>query len=132
VRLHFSTCFYLILLSLLPFISKAQTPKDTPAADSLFSGVWKGSSLCQVKNSQCHDENVVYYISKTNKDNILEIKANKIVNGEEVEMGKIQFQYDAKTKQIISTSRQMQSGNLIENKIQLRVPFIIRMHYIEL
>ena len=57
------------------------------------------------KNSPCHDETVVYYIGQINKDNKLEISANKIVNGEEEEMGKIQFQYDPKTKQITSTSQ---------------------------
>lgn len=29
-----------------------------------FEGVWNGTSLCQVKNSPCHDEIVVYHISK--------------------------------------------------------------------
>jgi len=106
MKLKFSlTNFLLILLSTLALQSSAQTNKDLSTADSLFSGVWKGSSICQVKNSPCHDENVVYYISKANKDNVLEIKGNKIVNGEEVEMGKIQFQYDPKTKQITSTSQ---------------------------
>jgi hypothetical protein len=106
VRLKFlPTNFCIILLSVLTFESSAQTGKDISVVDSLFYGVWKGSSLCQVKNSPCHDENVVYYISKTNKDNTIEIRANKIVSGEEVEMGKIQFQYDAKTKQLISISQ---------------------------
>jgi len=94
-----------MLLSALALKSNAQATKDNSVADSLFYGVWKGSSICQVKNSPCHDETVVYYISKTNKDGVLEIKANKIVDGQEVEMGKIQFQYDAKTKQITSISQ---------------------------
>jgi hypothetical protein len=94
-----------MLFSALAFHSDAQTGKVTPAADSLFYGTWKGTSLCQVKNSPCHDETVVYYISKTNKENILEMNANKIVNGEEVEMGKIQFRFDKETEQIISISQ---------------------------
>ena len=106
MKLKFSlTNFQLILLSALTLQSNAQTNKDLSTADSLFSGVWKGSSICQVKNSSCHDENVVFYISKANKNNVLEVNGNKIVNGEEVEMGKIQFQYDLKTKQITSTSQ---------------------------
>jgi len=94
-----------MLLSALALKSNAQATKDNPAADSLFYGVWKGSSICQVKNSSCHNETVVYYISKTNKDGVLEIKANKIVDGQEVDMGKFQFQYDPKTKQITSISQ---------------------------
>ena len=106
MKLKFSlTNFLLVLLSALTLQSNAQTNKDLSTADSLFSGVWKGSSICQVKNSPCHDENVVFYISKASKNNVLEVNGNKIVNGEEAEMGKIQFQYDPKTKQITSTSQ---------------------------
>ena len=106
MKLRFSvTIFQSILLSALTLQSSAQTNKDLSTADSLFSGVWKGSSICQIKNSPCHDENVVFYISKANKNNVVEVNGNKIVNGEEVEMGKIQFQYDPETKQITSISQ---------------------------
>ena len=69
-----------------------------------YVGTWKGTSICQVKNSPCHDEQVVYYITKTNVENGLEIKANKIVDGKEDFMGTIQFKYDPKSKDITSTS----------------------------
>ena len=45
-----------------------------------FEGTWKGTSLCQVKNSPCHDETVVYHISKTDTINVYRNIANKIVN----------------------------------------------------
>jgi hypothetical protein len=51
-----------------------------------IEGIWKGSSLCQVKPSACHDENVVYHISRKSA-NVYTIQANKIVNGAEVDMG---------------------------------------------
>ena len=51
-----------------------------------IEGIWKGTSLCQVKPSACHDENVVYHISKKSA-NVYTIQANKIVNGAEVDMG---------------------------------------------
>lgn len=95
-----SFCMVTLLLPIIK--TNGQTTKETPAMDSLFYGVWKGTSICKVKNSPCHDETVVYYISKSTKNGIIEVKANKIVNGAEEEMGKIQFQYDAKTEQIIS------------------------------
>ena len=51
-----------------------------------IEGIWKGTSLCQVKPSACHDENVVYHISKKSA-NVYTIQANKIVNGAEEDMG---------------------------------------------
>ena len=69
-----------------------------------FEGTWKGTSLCQVKNSPCHDETVVYYISKTNKTDSFSIKANKIVNGVEEEMGILPFIYDSKKNELNSSA----------------------------
>ena len=51
-----------------------------------IEGTWKGISLCQVKPSACHDENVVYHISKKSA-NLYTIQASKIVNGAEDDMG---------------------------------------------
>jgi hypothetical protein len=51
-----------------------------------IEGIWKGTSLCQVKQSACHDENVVYHISKKSAT-LYTIQANKIVNGTEEDMG---------------------------------------------
>jgi len=60
-----------------------------------FIGTWKGTSLCQVKNSPCHDEVVVYYITKTNTDSC-NINGNKIVNGVEEFMGTLSCKFDKK------------------------------------
>ncbi|HEX4851852.1 MAG TPA: hypothetical protein VFV08_13650, partial [Puia sp.] len=92
----------LFLFCLLSLKSRAQSIEEAKTADSLFSGTWKGESLCQVKESPCHDEHVVYYISSVDKNLNLEMKANKIVNGSELEMGTIQFHYDKKLNAIIS------------------------------
>jgi hypothetical protein len=85
--------------------SKAQSGNALPAADSSFYGTWKGSSICQIKSSPCRDETVVYYISKSVKQNLIEVRANKIVNGAEDEMGIIEFRYDPSTEEIISVSQ---------------------------
>jgi hypothetical protein len=114
------TGFSSTFLSLLTFTSNAQPNKVISTADSLFSGVWKGTSICQVKNSPCHDENVVYYISKVNKDLVIEMDAYKIVNGKEEEMGKIQFQYDANTKQITSIAQSKGIWNFKREKNSLK------------
>jgi hypothetical protein len=67
-----------------------------------FEGVWKGTSLCQVKNSPCHDEVVVYHISKDSTGKSYKVIANKIVNGKEDYMGTIPFVYDDKQKVFVS------------------------------
>jgi len=67
-----------------------------------FEGKWKGTSLCQVRNSPCHDETVVYYISKKGAGKSYEMVANKIVNGKEEDMGTILFIYDDQQKTFVS------------------------------
>jgi hypothetical protein len=54
-------------------------------------GVWRGTSLCTVRPSPCHDETVVYYVSGTDLDHIV-IRATKIVDGKELEMGELPCQ----------------------------------------
>ena len=71
-------------------------------ADSALVGRWKGTSICQVKNSPCHDETVVYYISKGKGANEYDIVANKIVNGAEEGMGTLHFTFDEKKKEFNS------------------------------
>ena len=67
-----------------------------------FEGIWKGTSICQIKNSPCHDEIVVYHISKDSTGRLYEMIANKIVNGKEEYMGTIPFTYDDKQKVFVS------------------------------
>ena len=51
------------------------------------AGVWRGTSLCTVHPSPCHDEVVVYRITHEKTRDSLSIDARKIVNGREEEMG---------------------------------------------
>ena len=73
----------------------------TVAAQS-FEGIWKGTSICQIKNSPCHDEIVVYHISKDSTGKSYDMIANKIVDGKEVYMGTISFTYDNQQKVFVS------------------------------
>jgi hypothetical protein len=63
--------------------------------EDLISGTWKGTSLCQVKNSPCHDERVVYHTTKSAGSDSFYILMNKMVNGAEEEMGTLPCGYDA-------------------------------------
>jgi hypothetical protein len=80
----------------------AQAQNASP--DSLLVGIWKGTSICQVKNSPCHDEVVVYHISKAPGIDTFDISANKIVNSKEEEMGTITCKFNRTNSQLISTS----------------------------
>ena len=68
--------------------------------DSLIIGVWKGTSLCQVKTSPCHDETVVCHISKAGKPNEYNVLMNKIVNGAEEDMGTLLGRFNPKLKEL--------------------------------
>ena len=84
-----------ILLLFILILGKTVTAQS-------FEGIWKGGSLCQVKNSPCHDEIVVYHISKDSTGKSYEVIANKIVDGKEEYMGTIPFTYDDKQKIFVS------------------------------
>ena len=57
-------------------------------------GVWRGTSLCQVKPSACHDETVVFRISATTTADRVALDGRKVVGGEEVEMGILGCRFD--------------------------------------
>jgi hypothetical protein len=61
----------------------AQSP--TPTVNPV--GVWRGTSLCQVHPSPCHDEVVVYRITPVRPPDSVSMDARKVVNGQEEEMG---------------------------------------------
>jgi len=63
-----------------------------------LAGVWKGTSLCQVKNSSCHDETVVYHISKHSGADSYQVDASKIIDGKEDDMGILNFSFNADQK----------------------------------
>ena len=86
----------IVWMLLTPFTGKCQASTDV-------SGIWKGTSLCQVKNSPCHDEEVVYYISKLDSSSQCRIIMNKIVNKKEESMGAMKFEYDPATQTLTST-----------------------------
>ena len=60
-------------------------------------GTWKGTSICQVKDSPCHDELAIYHAVKA-EGNTYRFQMNKMVNGKEVEMGETVFTYDKNSK----------------------------------
>ena len=70
---------------------------------SEVAGNWKGSSICQVKNSSCHDEIVEYNILLSDSGTY-HMAMNKMVDGKVDFMGELEFAYDAETKTLSATN----------------------------
>lgn len=80
--------------------------KSNLIAQTVIEGIWKGTSICQVKNAPCHDEQVVYHITKDTGLNNFQVIANKIVNNKEDYMGTLHFVYDAIKETFISIDKE--------------------------
>ena len=70
-------------------------PKPAQAARPNPVGTWRGTSLCVVRPSACHDETVVYRIARTSVGDSLAMDGRRIVNAKEVEMGILGCRFDA-------------------------------------
>lgn len=63
-----------------------------------FLGTWRGTSTCVNRQvaPACKDETVVYEVRRSDKPQTATLKADKIVDGQRVPMGELDFAYDAK------------------------------------
>jgi hypothetical protein len=61
-------------------------------------GTWRGTSTCVDRKiaPACKDETVVYDVRRSDKPGTATLKADKIVDGQRVPMGELDFTYDAK------------------------------------
>ena len=93
-----------ILKLFLSIIAIIILNKPTCAQDeSHLIGDWKGESICQVKNSPCHDESVIYHISKEKEANRFLVYADKIIDGKPVNMGTLNFNYEKENNALVCT-----------------------------
>ncbi|HEV3218905.1 MAG TPA: hypothetical protein VGZ48_03995 [Candidatus Acidoferrales bacterium] len=82
-------------------------PRNQGGSDdeSKLVGDWSGNSICQVRESACHDEKVVYHLSEAaGKPGWVTISADKIVNGTPVNMGSSDYKYDSGKKTLTDES----------------------------
>ena len=86
--------------------------------DTMLIGTWNGTSICQIKNSPCHDETIVYHISKNKGTDSFYINASKIVNGMEQEMGILPFVYNKQANQLTSTAYGIWAFKIEEAKLE--------------
>ena len=83
----------------LPKRSVASPPQE----DSHLFGDWTGESVCQVKDSPCRDEKVVYHIAKGSEPTIVNVNADRIVDGKTVNMGTLEFTYDKEASTLVNS-----------------------------
>lgn len=93
-----------LLASLLIVLSASTVFAQSLISDNGISGTWKGASICQVKNSPCHDEIVVYHISKVHGVDTFNISASKIVDGKDLYMGIVGCKLNRKSNKLVSNS----------------------------
>ena len=83
---------------ILPFsAAQSNSSKSTASVDpeSAIVGDWRGESVCQVRESACHDEDSLYHLSKVaEKPHWYSLRGDKIVDGKPVTMGTIDCLYD--------------------------------------
>ena len=85
---------YCIAFFLIVLVSGANPFHLQDGQKDVISGTWRGSSICQDKSSACHDEIAVYHASKAAGRNVYLLQMNKMVNGQETEMGPLNFVYN--------------------------------------
>jgi hypothetical protein len=93
------------LIAALFVVPIAVGESQAVGAASQISGAWRGNSECMVKDSPCRDETNVYRFSEVAaQPGRFSGTGSKVVNGKEVSMGTLDWQYDA-------TSRILESRN---------------------
>jgi len=80
-------------------LARSAFAQRSPSAASPV-GVWRGTSVCLVQPSACHDESVVYRITRVNATDSLSLDGRKIVNGREEEMGILACVFDARAGRV--------------------------------
>src|SRR3954469_11825046 len=81
------------------------------ASDEVLFGDWSGESKCVGSNPSCHDETVVYHISRSKDDATkINISADKIVDGKPDFMGAFDCDYDRDKQTLTSEFRIPRTG----------------------
>jgi hypothetical protein len=58
-----------------------------------LAGNWVGESICQIKDSPCHDEKVIYRVTEPDGAGKLTLRMDKIVDGKPEMMGVLDCTY---------------------------------------
>ena len=71
----------LLTIAILASALSSQTAGDPLVGD------WRGDSICVVRPSGCVDEEALYHVKKLGQPNHYSMQADKIVNGDPINMG---------------------------------------------
>ena len=71
----------LLTIAILASALSSQTAGDPLVGD------WRGDSICVVRPSACVDEKALYHVQRLGQPDHYSMQADKIVNGEPVNMG---------------------------------------------
>jgi hypothetical protein len=103
------------VILLPPFPAFAQKPASS------IAGAWEGQSICTVRDSPCHDEHIIYEISRdtpsqNNPDRLgpalqWKIDAYKIVNGKKDFMGTLPCSFDEKKQTLSCVTKTSMEGH---------------------
>jgi len=93
----------LLITVLLLITSRYSVCQGNMKADPV-AGTWKGSSLCQDRNSPCHDEIAVYHATRLTPTSY-RFQMNKMVNGKEEEMGPLVFTWNDTLKTLTAINK---------------------------
>ena len=94
-------------------------------SQSQITGTWRGNSECVLKNSPCRDEINVYRFSEVaGKPGWFSGVGSKLVDGKEISMGTLEWNYDAEKHMLRSensgaTFRLVVEGSRIEGSLTL-------------
>lgn len=82
----------ILLVTFVALVSRAAQPSH---AGTELIGTWRGTSVCadRVAAPACKDETVIYDFTAGAKPDTVHWKADKIVNGERVNMGEFDLVY---------------------------------------
>jgi hypothetical protein len=107
----------------------AQSSGSAADDGSKLVGDWTGESICVGNNPSCHDEKVIYHVSKSSTEaNKYTIAADKIVDGKPEPMGILDFKYDGKKGTLVGEFQNSRyhglweytvKGNVMEGTLSL-------------
>jgi hypothetical protein len=102
------------------------------AEDVPLTGKWRGESVCTTSTASCHNETVEYYIAGVpGHQDLVTIRADKIVDGKAVTMGTGQWTIDRASRTLEWRTPErvwllVVNGNRIEGTLTLADKTVFR------
>ena len=102
---------FAVLSVMIPFFGVGSILSQDKSDDSKLFGDWTGESKCVGSNPYCHDEVVVYHISRSKTDQAkVTIVADKIVDSKPETMYGFDFDYDRKKQTLTAEFKIPRTG----------------------